>query len=160
MSPDLRKLAALENVRSRRESRLARLRGHHARQCEQMEQSVQHARQDADSLAHDVKRHQDKRWKALLGGTFDHTALLAASVQDDAERDRIEQAEQRLQQMVHELGEAKAKWEHTITDHVKALRKLETWRDFVDGQCRAHTRRKEIRSESTQEEQHGARHPG
>ncbi|CAM4083584.1 hypothetical protein BOTU111921_10875 [Bordetella tumbae] len=160
MSLDVNDLMALKEVRARREERMSILRRQHAHRCAQLEQDVQQARLRAERLAHEIKGRQDKRWQVLLSGSFDHIDLLSVSVQDEADAEHVEQAEHHLQGLLAALREAIARWEEIVDRHITALRKLESWGQFVNDEGRQRAKRDALRAEMIQDDMRGARHAG
>lgn len=160
MSLDVKDLMALKAVRARREERMASLRHQHAHRCAQLEQDVLQARRRAEGLAHETKGRQDKRWQALHSGSFDHIDLLSVSVQDAADAEHVEQAEHHLQDLVAALREATICWEEVVDRHITALRKLESWGQFVNDEDRQRAKRDALRAEMIQDDIRGVRHAG
>ena len=158
MSLDLNSLQALRAVRTRREERMARQREHHARQCELIERELSDQRLCSERLALALKQRRSERWKALCSDTFDSVSVMCASREDQADDGRIEQAECKLRDLAGSLAQAQAQLEKAAADHAACVRKLETWGEFVDMQCRRLARRDEVLREADQEDTWGARH--
>ncbi|GEM_PF-5787618 len=158
MSLDLNSLQALREVRRRREERMARQRERHARQCELIERELNDQRLCSERLALALKQRRSERWTALFSDTFDSVSVMFASREDQTDDGQIQQAESKLRDLASSLAQAQTQQDKAAADHAACVRKLESWGEFVDMQCRKLARRDEILREADQEDTWGARH--
>lgn len=158
MSLDLKSLHVLREVRARREGKRSALRVYQVRQCELLEQEILEQRRNSEQLMHVIKQKRSDRWKALFSSRFNGAGVLCACEGDSADASCIEQVELDMRKLESRLREAMVELEKVTADHVKSVRKLETWDEFVDMRLQLQTKSEEVRKEADQEEMWLVRH--